>query len=287
MPSALRSLFKSRTNATSTSHPSDTVAPPSGSVTVIGSPPATMPDRVSRVDVIQSDEIARSPASSSPSPMRSAALNALRLALQHLGAAPVPGLSVATGAVLSIIDGVQNMAKAEKESKKLTKRIETLSYLVNNVGQVGGSQGIIDRLVEELHDLASDMAKSSKANKLEAFFNSNDDVSTFDSHNDTLSDIISDLTFALATATKRDTSQIRKDIEEALKQRQATEGSENTAPGRMETTMTDNEINHITGDLDTGNTVTSGASMVREIRGNKIGHVGGKAFSDNKVSAGH
>jgi hypothetical protein len=46
----------------------------------------------------------------------------------------------------------------------------------------------------ELRDLARDLESASKQNKLEAFFNSDDDVSSLDSHNESLNFIIADLT---------------------------------------------------------------------------------------------
>ncbi|KAG6914763.1 hypothetical protein DXG01_015454 [Tephrocybe rancida] len=225
-------------------------APSSGSVTATRNSAVTTPRR-SRVDVIQSEggsvtatgnPAITTPRSSqsegilvpdfSPSPLkRSAARNTLIFALKQLCTVHVPGLAAATGTLLFIMDGIQ---------------------------VPGGSQGITGCLVEELHDLAAEIDKFAMANKLEAFFN--DDVSAFDAHSDTLENIISDLIssrqFALATATKRDTSQIRKDIEEALKHfqvdeslvddcldtKQTANGFENVTPGRMETRMFENEF---------------------------------------------
>jgi hypothetical protein len=90
--------------------------------------------------------------------------------------------------------------------------------------------------IRELQKLACDLEKASKQNKIEAFFNSDDDVSSLDNHNETLTNITTDLTVtqsdlcsfqgimnsclqaALAVATRQDTSQIRRDIAEAVKQ---------------------------------------------------------------------
>ena len=90
----------------------------------------------------------------------------------------------------------------------------------------------------ELQKLAGDLEVASRQNKLEAFFNSDDDLSSLDSHTEALNNIIADLTVsdrnpiffpsgndyhwqaALATATRRDTIEIRKQIGEAVERLQ-------------------------------------------------------------------
>jgi hypothetical protein len=216
-------------------------------------------------------------------PARSAAVNALKFTLQQLSEAPlVPGIKLVAGAILDVINRCQNMAVVGKEWKKLTMRMASLRYLVGNIGKIDGREGLEERLLGELRDLARDLESASKQNKLEAFFNSDDDVSSLDSHNESLNFIIADLTVALANATHQNVDKIRKDIDTAVKQLHA---SVNNSPGGQVTHMTGNEIETVAGRYDSGNEVYGkNVKMVREIHNNKIGFIGGDAFSGNKVS---
>jgi hypothetical protein len=49
-------------------------------------------------------------------------------------------------------------------------------------------------MIRELKKLAGDLEAASRQNKIEDFFNGGDELSSLDSHNEALNDIITDLT---------------------------------------------------------------------------------------------
>jgi len=221
--------------------------------------------------------------SDTASPAGSAAVNALKFSLQHLGKAPLPGIGIATSVLLDIINRIQDLTSVEKACRQLTKRMESLWYLVSNISEIDEGERLVKPLIEELQALTSDLESASRQNKVVAFFNSDDDVSSMESHDQTLTGIITDLTAALATATHKETSQIRKDINEAIEQLHA---NGNYTPAGYISRMSNNKIQRVEGKFDADNKVYgANTRVVREIHSNEIGFIGGDAFSGNVVSA--
>jgi len=156
----------------------------------------------------------------------------------------------------------------------------SLGYLARNVGKIDGS--LVERLIKELQELASDLESASRQNKVEAFFNGDDDLFSLNKHNESLNNIIADLTFALANATQQNTDQIHKDIDAAVKQLHA---SGNYSSGGQVTHISENKIQMVAGNFDADNKVYGkNVKIVREIHHNEIGFIGGDAFSGNTVS---
>jgi hypothetical protein len=94
---------------------------------------------------------------------KSAAINALKFTLQHLGKAPLPGIGAVASAILDVINRSQvnqeslpkknllisctNLATVDKELKKLTTRMASLGYLARNVDKIDGSTVLVERLM--------------------------------------------------------------------------------------------------------------------------------------------
>jgi len=160
------------------------------------------------------------------------------------------------------------MATVGKEWKKLTTRMADLGYLVSNVDKVDGSAALVERLTKELQELDSDLKSASKQNKLEAFFNGDDELFSLDRHNESLSIVVADFTFALANATHQSVDKIRKDIEVAVKQLKASANHPSEIQGIR---IDDNTIaDEVTGGFAAYNQVRAGGI---EIQRNRIRRV--------------
>ena len=106
---SLFSLFKSHTHLPVSQ--SSTAGNPSSSVAAIighSEKASSIIDQTS-VGVASQSEGVRSTTTSSDtaSPAKSAAVNALKFSLEHLGKAPLPGIQVAISALLNIISRIQ------------------------------------------------------------------------------------------------------------------------------------------------------------------------------------
>jgi hypothetical protein len=200
---------------------------------------------------------------------KSAAINALKFALQHLCRAPFPGIGLAAGAILDVINRTQNMATVGNGWRNLTTRMANLGYLVSKVDKVDGSAALVERLTRELQELDSDLKSASKQNKLEAFFNGDDELFSIDRHNESLSNVVADFTFALANSTHQSVDKIRQDIEVAVKQIKA---GENNPSGIQGMRLEDNTIaGHVIGGFAVDNNVRGGIDIKR----NQIANVEG------------
>jgi len=93
------SLFKSSTNTRSPVSQSPTTGTPSSSVVAIIEHPENTIDQTAVASTTTPSDKA--------SPAGSAAVNALKFSLQHLGKAPLPGIGIATSALLDIINRTQ------------------------------------------------------------------------------------------------------------------------------------------------------------------------------------
>ena len=111
MPSRFSSLFKSRTHTPSPVSQSSTTGTPSSSIAAIiehSENTSIVMDRTAVAVVSQSERVrSTTTPSNTASPAASAAVNTLKFSLQHLGKAPLPGIGVATSALLDIINRIQ------------------------------------------------------------------------------------------------------------------------------------------------------------------------------------
>jgi len=141
----------------------------SSSVVAIIEDSENTPSTITQVAVVVSQSEENTiivPPSDTASSARSAAVNALKFALQHLGKAPLPGIGVVAGFILDVINRIQTKAVVGNDLTKLTLRMASLGYLVSNVDKIDGSATLVERLNEELRGLASDLESASKQNKV-------------------------------------------------------------------------------------------------------------------------
>ncbi|KAF8240893.1 hypothetical protein L208DRAFT_1383883 [Tricholoma matsutake] len=129
----------------------------------------------------------------SGSTAKDTALNALKLVMQIVADAPVPGIKVAMSGLLTIIGKVQETSGNTQGFLNLAMRMESLKPIVSKMKDTEGectTMDIFKKLEVEINSLTAEIERAKSNGTLAKFFNSTDDASSLKSHNDNLDQII-------------------------------------------------------------------------------------------------
>ncbi|KAF8222837.1 hypothetical protein L208DRAFT_1412805 [Tricholoma matsutake] len=129
----------------------------------------------------------------SSSTAKDTALNTLKLVMQIMADAPMPGIKVAMSGLLTIIGKVQETSGNTQGFLNLATWMENLQPIFSKMKDMeveGTTADIFKELEVKINSLTAEMEWARSNGTLAKFFNSTDDASSLKSHNDHLNQII-------------------------------------------------------------------------------------------------
>ncbi|KAJ7595453.1 hypothetical protein C8J56DRAFT_383660 [Mycena floridula] len=214
-----------------------------------------------------------------------AALSAFKVSLSVLAKAPIPGIEVATEALLAIISKAEDMSEGKRLWRELAERVDRLWYLFSAISAYDNCEMLCAPLLRELENLGKDIDAAMNAGKLKKFLKGSDDVVSLDMHRKSLDSIVVDLTAYLVVFTGRRAEDINTARDEKIQKLYAPAGENGpeTQAFGLSLNIRNTLFESIEGGYCVNNNVTAGSQMRVDMSGNQFGTVKGGMFSNNVV----